>query len=106
MSRRNSRGGSQRGAGWCDSNYTIAHHLSRNFGGVCKSIGAIKYLTVAVGANMQRIGGYVKHHVSLLDGPIHLRSLQPDIERLLWGQNIAKGFGQCTVVCGTARTVV
>jgi hypothetical protein len=41
---------------------------------------------------MQCIGGDVKHHVALLDGPIHPGSLQPDIEGLLWGQDIAKAM--------------
>jgi hypothetical protein len=41
---------------------------------------------------MQCIGGDVKHHVALLDGPIHPGSLQPDIEGLLRGQDIAKAM--------------
>ncbi len=41
---------------------------------------------------MQCIGGDVKHHVALLDGPIHPRSLQPDIEGLLRWEDIAKAM--------------
>ena len=32
----------------------------------------------------------VKHHVALLDGPVHPGSLQPGVERLLRGQYIAE----------------
>ncbi|MNJ61739.1 hypothetical protein D3C77_575440 [compost metagenome] len=41
---------------------------------------------------MQRIGGDVEHHLALLYGPSHPGSLQPDIQRLLWGQDIAEAM--------------
>ncbi|MNF95786.1 hypothetical protein D3C84_785550 [compost metagenome] len=48
-------------------------------------IGAVEHLAVFIGADMQGIGGDVKHHIALLDGPVHTGSLKPGIERLLCG---------------------
>ncbi len=48
-------------------------------------VGSVKHLAVFIGANMQGIGSNVKHHIALLDGPVHSGSFKPDLQGLSWG---------------------
>ncbi|MNE63084.1 hypothetical protein D3C80_1584110 [compost metagenome] len=58
----------------------LGHH-----GQGVQGIGAIQDLAASKRAQLRGIGGDVKHHLALFNGPVHAGGLKPDIEGLLRG---------------------